>query len=92
MSDADSAAIREVRKDWVSEHREKYLRSGGTEGHIEDITAVGGRSYGAHALVKYRGRKSGKVFITPLCYTVGCQESIAGKARSYNATAPRLCP
>jgi deazaflavin-dependent oxidoreductase (nitroreductase family) len=76
MSDADSAAIREVRKDWVSEHREKYLRSGGTEGHIEDITAVGGRSYGAHALVKYRGRKSGKVFITPLCYSVVAGEVV----------------
>ncbi len=68
MSDADSAAISAVRKDWVSEHREKYLRSGGTEGHIEDITAVGGPTMGTHALLKYVGRKSGKVFITPLCY------------------------
>lgn len=68
MSDADSAAIREVRKDWVSEHRENYLRSGGAQGHIEDITAVGGRALGTHCLLKYTGRKSGKVFITPLCY------------------------
>ncbi len=68
MSDADSAAISAVRKDWVSEHREKYLRSGGVEGHIEDITAVGGRAMGTHCLLRYVGRKSGKVFITPLCY------------------------
>ena len=33
-----------------------------------DITAVGGRSFGTHCLVKYTGRKSGTVFITPLCY------------------------
>lgn len=70
MSDADSAAIREVRKDWVSEHREKYLKSGGAEGHIEDITAVGGPAMGTHCLVKYTGRKSGKVFITGLCYVM----------------------
>jgi deazaflavin-dependent oxidoreductase (nitroreductase family) len=68
MSNADSAVIREARKDWITEHREMYLQSGGAKGHIMDITAVGGHAFGTHALVKYVGRKSGKVFITPLCY------------------------
>ncbi len=68
MSDADSAAISAVRKDWVTEHREMYLKSGGAEGHIMDITAVGGHAFGTHCLIKYTGRKSGKVFISPLCY------------------------
>ena len=68
MSDESSAAISAVRRDWVSEHRESYLSSGGAEGHIMDITVVGGRSFATHCLVKYVGRKSGKVFITPLCY------------------------
>lgn len=68
MSDESSAAISAVRRDWVSEHRESYLGSGGVEGHIMDITAVGGRAFATHCLVKYVGRKSGKVFITPLCY------------------------
>lgn len=68
MSDESSAAISAVRRDWVSEHRQMYLRSGGVEGHIMDITAVGGRSFATHCLVKYKGRKSGKVFITPLTY------------------------
>ena len=68
MSDETSAAIREVRKDWITEHREMYLRSGGAQGHIMDITAVGGKSFTTHCLVKYVGRKSGKVFITPLIY------------------------
>jgi len=76
MSDADSAAIREVRKDWVSEHREMYLKSGGAQGHIMDITPVGGYSVGAHCLVKYRGRKSGKVFITALCYSIVAGEVV----------------
>lgn len=68
MSDESSAAISAVRRDWVAEHRLSYLRSGGVEGHIMDITAVGGRSFATHCLIKYIGRKSGKVFITPLCY------------------------
>lgn len=68
MSDETSAAIRETRKDWVVEHREMYLESGGAKGHIMDITAVGGRKFATHCMIKYIGRKSGKVFITPLCY------------------------
>ena len=68
MSDESPAAIREVRNDWMSEHREMYLRSGGVEGHIMDIRPVGGPYFGTHLLLKYTGRKSGKVFITPLCY------------------------
>ncbi len=68
MSDESSAAIRATRNDWVGEHREKYLKSGGVEGHIEDLTPVGGHSFGTHLLLKYIGRKSGKVFITPLSY------------------------
>ena len=68
MSNESAAAISAVRRDWVVEHREAYLRSGGAEGHIMDITAVGGRYFATHCLVKYVGRKSGKTFITPLTY------------------------
>lgn len=69
MSDETQAELRETRKDWIAEHREMYLNSGGAEGHIMDITAVGGRDFATHCLIKYVGRKSGKVFITPLCYS-----------------------
>ena len=68
MSDESAAAISAVRRDWVGEHRLMYLRSGGAEGHIMDITAVGGRAFATHCMIKYYGRKSGKTFITPLCY------------------------
>jgi len=68
MSDESSAAISSVRRDWVTEHREMYLRSGGAEGHIMDLTAVGGRAFATHCLIKYKGRNSGKTFITGLCY------------------------
>ena len=68
MSDEMMKVIREARRDWVTEHREMYLASGGAEGHIMDITAVGGRDFATHCLVKYIGRQTGRVFITPLCY------------------------
>jgi len=79
MSDESSAAISAVRRDWVTEHRESYLASGGVEGHIMDLTAVGGRSFATHCLVKYRGRNSGKIFITPLTYAdIGGEVVICG--------------
>jgi deazaflavin-dependent oxidoreductase (nitroreductase family) len=68
MSDETSAAIRATRTDFMTEHRAMYLRSGGAEGHIMDITAVGGHPFTTHCLIRYTGRKSGKVFITPLIY------------------------
>jgi deazaflavin-dependent oxidoreductase (nitroreductase family) len=88
MSDADSAAIRETRKDWVTEHREMYLQSGGTRGHVMDITAVGAYSYGAHCMIKYTGRKSGKVFITPLCYAVVAGEVVVCASKGGADTHP----
>jgi deazaflavin-dependent oxidoreductase (nitroreductase family) len=79
MSDASSGAIRETRRNWVVDHREMYLRSGGIQGHIMDITAVGGRSFATHCLIKYRGRKSGQILITPLCYAdIGGEVVICG--------------
>lgn len=68
MSDESSAQIRDARKDWMVQHRDMYLRSGGAQGHIMDLTAVGAHRFGTHCLIRYKGRKSGKTFITPLCY------------------------
>ena len=68
MTNETSAEIRDTRKDFMTEHREMYLQSGGAKGHILDITAVGGHSFTTHCMIKYTGRKSGKVFITPLIY------------------------
>jgi deazaflavin-dependent oxidoreductase (nitroreductase family) len=68
MSDDSSAAIRDTRRDFIAEHRDLYLQSGGTQGHVMDITAVGGHPFTTHCLIRYKGRKSGKIFITPLIY------------------------
>lgn len=68
MSDDSSAEIRDARKDWMVQHRTLYLQSGGSKGHIMNLTAVGGPVFGTHCMIKYKGRKSGRIFITPLCY------------------------
>jgi deazaflavin-dependent oxidoreductase (nitroreductase family) len=79
MSDETSAAISAVRRDWVAEHRDAYLASGGAQGHIMDITAVGGRAFATHCLIRYVGRKTGRLFITPLCYAdIGGEVVVCG--------------
>ncbi len=69
MSDESSAEIKAARTDFMLTHRARYLETGGASGHIEDLRAVGGYQLGTHLLIKYRGRKSGRRLITPLCYT-----------------------
>jgi deazaflavin-dependent oxidoreductase (nitroreductase family) len=54
--------------DWVKEHRRLYLRSGGTQGHIMDLTGAGGFPFGTHLLIRYLGRKSGRTMIQGLSY------------------------
>lgn len=54
--------------EWVKEHRNLYLATGGTQGHIMDITGAGGYLFGTHCLVRCKGRKSGRTMINALCY------------------------
>lgn len=68
MSDKSSEEIRNARTDFMVQHRTAYLNSGGAEGHIIDLTPVGGHPFTTHCMIKYKGRKSGNVFITPLIY------------------------
>ena len=68
MSNDSSAAIRQERRDWMVKHRDVYLQSGGTRGHVMDISEVGGHVFTTHCLIRMRGRKSGKTRIVPLIY------------------------
>lgn len=68
MADVDAAEIRAERADFMAEHLATYLESGGTRGHILDLTSVGGREITTHCLVRYRGRTSGRVYVKPLIY------------------------
>ncbi|WP_422746594.1 nitroreductase/quinone reductase family protein [Mycobacterium sp. WMMD1722] len=54
--------------DWMREHLASYLESGGTRGHILDLSSVGGRSVTTHCLIKCRGRSSGRPYVRPLIY------------------------
>lgn len=68
MSDESAAAIRRERGDFAAKHREMYLRSGGAQGHVMDITDVGGHFFTTHCLIRVKGRKSGRTQIAPLIY------------------------
>lgn len=68
MSDASSAVISAARRDWKTDHLGMYLESGGAEGHIIDVSDIGGHNFTTALLLKYIGRKSGRTIITPLIY------------------------
>lgn len=68
MGDADAETTSNERGDWIGEHLTAYLTSGGTSGHILDLSDVGGRSFTTHCLIRYTGRTSGKTYVTPLIY------------------------
>ena len=68
MAESDPQAIRASGADWTAQHLATYLESGGAQGHIVDLSDVGGRAFTTHCLIRYTGRKSGKHFITPLIY------------------------
>jgi deazaflavin-dependent oxidoreductase (nitroreductase family) len=68
MSNATSAEIAKTRRNWKVEHLSMYLQSGGAEGHILDVSDVGGRKFTTMLLLKVMGRKSGVARITPLIY------------------------
>src|SRR5258707_8823878 len=60
--------IEETRLDWTSQHRQDYLRSGGTKGHVVDVREIGGLQFTTTLLLKTIGRKSGEARILPLIY------------------------
>ena len=68
MSDTTMAEIAKARRNWKDDHLGTYLRSGGAEGHIVDVSDIGGHKFTTTLLLKVVGRKSGKTRINPLIY------------------------
>ncbi len=68
MTDSTSAEIAVARRDWKTEHLEMYMNSGGAQGHIVDVSDIGGRAFTTTLLLRYTGRKSGRTIVTPLIY------------------------
>jgi deazaflavin-dependent oxidoreductase (nitroreductase family) len=54
--------------DWQTDHQSRYLASGGAEGHVIDLSAIGGLPFTTCLLLRNAGRKSGKVMYAPLIY------------------------
>ena len=68
MSNASSADIAKARRSWKEDHLGMYLQSGGAEGHIVDVSDIGGHKFTTTLLLRLVGRKSGKTRINPLIY------------------------
>jgi deazaflavin-dependent oxidoreductase (nitroreductase family) len=68
MSNATSAEIAKARRNWKEDHLGMYLRSGGAEGHIVDVSDIGGHKFTTTLLLRVTGRKSGKTRTNPLIY------------------------
>src|ERR1700723_235534 len=60
--------IERARRDWMSEHLQSYLRSGGARGHIVDLRPIGGHAFTTTLLLRTKGRKSGQTRTAPLIY------------------------
>ena len=60
--------IEASRLDWIGQHRDQYIKSDGKEGHIVDLTDIGGLSFTTCLLLRTTGRKSGKTRTLPLIY------------------------
>ena len=54
--------------EFVAQHRNTYLSSGGREGHVLDYRHLGGHRFTTTLLLETRGRKSGERRVTPLIY------------------------
>jgi deazaflavin-dependent oxidoreductase (nitroreductase family) len=52
----------------MDEHLDMYLRSGGAQGHVVDLSDIGGHRFTPTLLLRVLGRKSGKALILPLIY------------------------
>jgi deazaflavin-dependent oxidoreductase (nitroreductase family) len=68
MSNASSGEIAKARRSWKEDHLGMYMGSGGAEGHIVDVSDIGGHKFTTTLLLRLVGRKSGKRRITPLIY------------------------
>lgn len=66
--DFNSDAARARRMDVIRRHREMYLTSGGTQGHIFDLSEMGPGGLLPTLLLRTVGRKTGKIHFQPLIY------------------------
>jgi deazaflavin-dependent oxidoreductase (nitroreductase family) len=67
----EKVAMTEIERatlEFVAQHRNRYLSSGGRDGHVLDYRKLGGHRFTTTLLIETIGRKSGERRITPLIY------------------------
>lgn len=60
--------LERAKYDWIRQHLQTYLSSGGAKGHILDQRDVGAHNFCTTLILKTVGRKSGAVRMVPLVY------------------------
>jgi deazaflavin-dependent oxidoreductase (nitroreductase family) len=73
MSKPEVVTMTEIEKsrlEWIGQHIQSYLRSGGAEGHILDLRDIGGLRFTATLLLRTVGRKTKTTKSLPLIYGV----------------------
>src|SRR5207253_841152 len=79
--------------DWMVEHANRYLSSGGAEGHMYKMTQPGRPEITVPALLlTTTGRKSGERFIFPLFYGQAGDSYIVVASKRRRTATPRLVP
>lgn len=73
---------------FIEFHGKIYNETGGKEGHIVDVTYVGGPGYLPTLLLQTKGRKSGKISTLPLLYGIFRGEWVVAGSKGGAPTHP----
>ena len=84
----ESQRLMEERANWLARHLDIYLDSGGREGHIVDLTDLGGGAETPTLVLRTIGRKSGRVLFAPLIYGRDGEDFIIIASKGGMATHP----
>lgn len=75
MSELTPEEMMQKQIQWVKDHVNTYITSGGTKGHVMDIRWMDAHRFTTMLLMRYEGRKSGKSMIIGIHYI-----NVAGEA------------
>jgi deazaflavin-dependent oxidoreductase (nitroreductase family) len=74
--------------DWQKAHLQRYLQSGGAEGHLYDFGPINNEGYQPICLIKHIGRKTGRTLIVPLIYGMVEGEIVIVASKGGSPTHP----
>ena len=74
--------------DWQKAHLQRYLVSGGAEGHLYDFGPINDEGYQPICLIRHIGRKTGRTLIVPLIYGMVEGEIVIVASKGGSPTHP----